>query len=168
MRGLTASVTKKIMFYPYKKPSLTFTAKRRNNYGTNVDVEYGYDFTNVNGTNKAQIKFLYYYPAESSGGTYATIKGNVTTEKGSGTHVVGSVSNEKTVIVSMYISDSFMEDYTPEDVVIQRGQPIFFIDEVYNGVGVNCFPSGEGMWLSGKAYIAMSADGSSIKFGFKE
>lgn len=169
MRGLTASVTKKIMFYPYKKPSLTFTAKRRNNYGTNIDLEYGYEFTNVNGTNTVKIQYLYYYPAESSGsGSYTTLRSGVSIEKGSGTYVLQNIYNEKTVVVSMYIFDSFTEGYSPEDIVIQRGQPIFFIDEVQNGVGVNCFPSGEGVWLSGKAYIAMSADGSSIKFGFKE
>ena len=146
MRGLTATVTKKIMFYPYKKPSLTFTAKRRNNYGTNVDLEYGYEFTNVNGTNTVKIQYLYYYPADSSGSTsYTTLRSGVSIEKGSGKYVFQNISNEKTVIISMYIFDDFMESYSPEDVVIQRGQPIFFIDEVQNGVGVNCFPSGEGV-----------------------
>ena len=170
-RGLTNSVTNQITFYPYKQPSASIEAIRRNNYGTTVDLKYGYEYSKVNGKNGIKV----YYTIEQNGSTSTTyLYGTSSTvimssaEKVNGTRTLTGISNDYSAIFSIYIQDLFGNAILADSSRIERGQPIFFIDEEQIGVGINCFPGGKGLWLSNKAYISMSTDNTAIKFGFKE
>lgn len=154
-RGLTNSVTKQITFYPYKQPSASIEAVRRNNYGTTVDLKYGYEYSDVNGKNAIQL----YYIMEQNGHTWTTYlyggssSGSPTVEKppaekATGTKTVTGLSNDYGATFSIYIRDLFGNVILADTSKIERGQPIFFIDEEQNGVGVGCFPSGDGLHAS--------------------
>ena len=172
-RGLRNSTEVKIMFYPYEFPSASIEAVRRNNYGEIVDIVYGYKYSSVNNTNNIRL----YYTITQKHNSYSTyyIYGNSsgfleeekpTTEEGFAELVREGVDNDYSAIFSIYIQDRFCEEpVLMEQSKIERGQPIFFIDEEQSGVGVNCFPSGEGLWLSNHAQVVY--EDNSIIFRFK-
>ena len=171
-RGLKNTTTKKIIFYPYKKPSASIKAVRVNNYGTNVTINFGWSCSNVNSTNK----FKLYYTIDQNGSSITNyIYGSSTnfisssSESGSGTKSLTNISNEKGAIFTIFIQDLFGEPIEVESSRIERGQPIFFIDEEQSGVGVNCFPKGTGVWSNEFHFspqVHMILEENSIKFKF--
>ena len=171
-RGLKNTTTKKIIFYPYKKPSASIKAVRINNYGTNVTINFGWSCSNVNSTNKFK---LYYTIDQNGSSTTNYIYGSSTnfisssSESGSGTRSLTNISNEKSAIFTIFIQDLFGEPIEVESSRIERGQPIFFIDEEQSGVGVNCFPKGTGVWSNEFHFspqVHMILEENSIKFKF--
>jgi len=172
-RGLKNTITKTITFYPYKKPSASIKAVRVNNYGTNVTINFGWSCSNVNSKNK----FKLYYTIDQ--GYNATVTNYIygsssnwsssSSEEGTGTRSLTNISNEESAIFTIFIQDLFGEPIEVESSRIERGQPIFFIDEEQNGVGVNCFPKGIGVWSNEFHFspqVHMILEDNSIKFKF--
>ena len=172
-RGLKNTITKTIVFYPYKKPSASIKAVRVNNYGTNVTINFGWSCSNVNSKNK----FKLYYTIDQ--GYNATVTNYIygsssnwsssSSEEGTGTRSLTNISNEESAIFTIFIQDLFGEPIEVESSRIERGQPIFFIDEEQNGVGVNCFPKGVGVWSNEFHFspqVHMILEDNSIKFKF--
>lgn len=163
-RGMTSSVEKTITFYEYRKPFATIAAERINNYGTNVSLECGYRYSKVNGVNGLKVYCTNSYSSETVyflGGTssYAA----PSDESGNLTRTLSEITNDESVNFTIYITDLFSEVAQSGTARIERGQPIFFVDELNSGVGVNCFPKGEGLWatriyLNGRTYITMEND----------
>lgn len=150
-RGLTNSVTKQITFYPYKQPSASITAERVNNYGTNVNINYGYEYSKLNGKNGIKL----YYKKTQNGTTStsylygsSTSFATVSAEKGTASKALTGISNDYGATFTIYIQDKFGSVILADQAKIERGQPILFVDEEQSGVGVGCFPTGQGLHAS--------------------
>lgn len=163
-RGMTSSVTKTITYYEYAKPFASISADRVNNYGTTVNLEYGYKYSLVNGKNALK---LYYIDSYNNTTTYFIGDSSnyvaQSESNGTGTKTVYNITNDESVTFTIYIQDKFYSAIQAGTAKIERGQPIFFIDELNSGVGVNCFPKGEGLWatriyLNSNTYITMEND----------
>ena len=165
---MTSSIEKTITFYEYRKPFATIAAERINNYGTDVLLECGYRYSRVNGINGLKIYCTNSYSDVTTyflggEGSYAVLSD----ESGSlNPRTLSNITNDSSVTFTIYVEDLFSEVIQSGTAKIERGQPIFFIDELNSGVGVNCFPKGEGLWanrlyLNEKAYLIFE-DGNII------
>lgn len=150
-RGKTNETqTYTIPFKPYAAPTGWITAKRTNNYGPEVKLTYGYDFAYLDGANGVKVYYInssdgktYYFDGSSSSYVKYGINGKTVTLSGQN----NDISITYTIYVRDRLGDSIGRDPVKAGYAkIERGQPIFFIDEEQLGAGVGCFPSGEGLW----------------------
>lgn len=171
-----------IPFKPYAAPTGWITAKRTNNYGPEVKLTYGYNFAYLDGTNGVKV----YYINSSDGDIYyldGSFSSYAKYETSGKTVTLSGQNNDISITYTIYIRDRLGDSIGRDPVKagyakIERGQPIFFIDEEQLGVGVGCFPQGEGLhattayvnriYLSEHAYIEADVDRDYIRFGFKE
>lgn len=136
-RGYSASDTVNIAFLPYANPLAGISGERIGGYGKDVKLTASSYCSSLNNTN--QIVKLEY---KLEGGSAQSIdSGTVQIEQDNGiaqkylvnaTDSLGNTNN--------------WNSYT----IVPIGQPIFFIDEKLKGLGINCFPTGEGLYINGR------------------
>lgn len=144
-RGLVTSITKTIVYKPYKVPSITLTGGRQNNYGEIVDLTATYTSSSVEAKNKITIAW---YGAEKSG----VLVSEGDAGNGSTSTSIAGVDNRTAYDFTAVIIDSFGK--TANTILpISIGIPIMFVDSAQLGVGVNTFPKGQGLWVGGQGNI---------------
>ena len=153
-RGLVTSITKTIVYKPYKVPSITLTGGRQNNYGEIVDLTATYTSSSVETRNKITIAW---YGAEKSG----VLVSEGDAGDGSTSTSIAGVDNRTAYDFTAVIIDSFGK--TANTILpISIGIPIMFVDSAQLGVGVNTFPKGQGLWVGGQGNITenLSVEGN--------
>lgn len=154
-RGLTATGTKKVIFKPYSSPTINLVAKRGNNYGEKVQINAYFSSSSVEGLNGIKVSWS---GASQSG----YLKGSSTTfdktQSTSAEKSVNGVDNHSPFTFSATITDRFGRTSSSQSN-ISIGVPVMFVDYEQNGVGVNCFPQGEGLWTSSQNGGGLFIDG---------
>lgn len=141
-RGLVTSVTKTIVYKPYKVPSITLTGGRQNNYGETVNLTATYTSSSVETKNKITITW-------SGAGQSGTLVSAGAAGNGSKNTSVTGVDNNTAYNFTAVITDSFGKTANAT-LPISIGMPIMFVDSAQLGVGVNTFPQGQGLWVDGQ------------------
>lgn len=171
-RGIIATTPEyTVQFKPYTEPSATIEAKRTNNYGPEVKTPFTYSYTSLDGKNglklyiKNSINQTKYIIGSSSSFGTTTSATSVTWDE---------QPNDSSVTYTIYVQDKFGDATAVGHAKVERGQPIFFIDEALLGVGVGCFPQGDGLYatrakvdkfyIGDKLYIEYDATKNAIVF----
>ena len=144
-RGLSSSRTWTINLLPYSYPTLSANVKRKNNYGTTVEMEVSYVSSTINDSNN--INILYGWDNMDPQILYNGIAGSNVIRQD-----VSDISNNAPHDFWFIISDSFT---TPSTIhtKVPIGVPIMFVDSNQNGVGINKFPTVAGLDVDGPTII---------------
>ncbi len=147
-RGLTSTQAIPVTIKSYSSPTVELTAIRRNNYGTDVDLSVKYNFSPViEDLNGVKVSWS---GAEQTG----YLKGSAS----SFDIVYNSPMSAATALIDINNSEAFVFTATIEDKFgrtnnssssISIGIPVAFVDYEQEGVGINCFPGGRGLWVQG-------------------
>lgn len=154
-RGFSNEATRTITVTPYTKPTVAIqSVVRADGYGTDVALSSTWGWCAAfNSTAQSNGKvWLWYKTAGSSGdGTkYATA---ITTNP----QTIPSIfSSNQAYLVRLQAVDALSQTTYTDWATIPLGNPIFFIDEYQNGVGINCYPDGEGAYIGGNRVVTIT------------
>lgn len=148
-RQLSNTYTKTVNFIAYRAPSISLSASRETNYLTaNSDKVYlsvAYTGSDVSGTNGVKV----WWRRTDTGATgYFTGSSSSfdITESNTKTATITGLANDKAYTFEAIIEDKFGNTATStEPVSIARAA--MFVDVEQSGVGVNCLPSGAGLYV---------------------
>lgn len=158
-RGLTTTVYKDVVYKPYQAPSISLSGGRVNNYGENISLTAAFTSASVESKNGIKVSWSGAgksgYVVDSNGTGIGSASAFVTAYSGSGT-ISTTGSNDESYSFTVTITDRFNKTATAT-LPVSIGTPIMFIDEEQLGVGINAFPSGEGLYVKGMANVQGSA-----------
>lgn len=165
-RGFTsAAQTKTVTIVPWERPTIRLDKlQRRNNYETTVYLKVTRTaYSSLNGKNASYLGLTYAY-------TDGTISGSGSLTSGTEVTLTGLNSDTSFTFTITSIDAFSAYSYTYS---LDKGMPIAMIDADLQGVGVNCFPSGNGLYLKDKVVFGTSnawtekidtADNNKLKF----
>ena len=142
-RGLSTTVTKAVTYVAYRAPSISLTAGRANNYGETVNISATYTGSDVSGKNGVKVQWS---GAGKSGYLTGSASAYDAAETGTKTATATGVNNETAYTFTATITDKFGKTAT-SSVKVPVGQPTMFVDVEQAGVGVNCLPTGQGLYV---------------------
>lgn len=148
-RGLSRTVTTDVNFIAYRAPSISLSGGRRNNYGDIVDLSVSYTGSDVSGKNGVQVSWS---GASKSGYFAGSSTTYDTAETGTKSTTVNGVNNEKAFTFTATIKDKFGKT-AQSSIDVTIGQPTMFVDVEQAGVGVNCLPQGQGLYVKNNLQI---------------
>ena len=173
-RNLTHTSSWMLTYIPYEYPTVALTAGRVNNYGDTVELVANYTSSSVNSKNTIEIS---YKGIKDSDGTtassgYLLNAGSTATNGTTTKKSIANIANSNTYTFSATIKDKFGQTST-SSVKIPIGTPIMFVDSTVLGVGINKFPTSEGLhsdkvYLNKTAYITYDSGNKAISFKFTE
>ena len=132
-RGNSTIVSKTVMFLPWTLPSGIITLKRKNNYENETYLTVAGIYSSVNGKNTITITYAYKKTTESSYSSATTITNN--------TKITMTKDKQYAWNFQIIIKDKF--GTITYNVILAKGQFIFFVDSKKLSVGINCFPVNE-------------------------
>ena len=146
-RGLQTSITKTVTFKPYTPPSIALKGGRANNYGEIVDLTATFTSAAVEDRNKIKVSWS---GAEKTG-MFTKTDGTtaidfITAFSGTGIAKITGIDNNTGYTFSATIEDQFGNSATAS-LQVPIGLPIMFIDTEQVGVGVNCLPESQGLYV---------------------
>lgn len=149
-RGYKTTAIKDIKFFSYFTPSITGSSKRLNNYGTIITYSLLPYFSYINGKNKYTITCT----AQDEDYTFST---TIVSSSTSTLNITGQLDynflNDKSYVLNYKIVDSFNnESILP--ITVNVGTFTFFVDTKIKGVGINTFPTVEGIEIAGQSIIS--------------
>lgn len=142
-RGLSTTVTKAVTYVAYRAPSISLTAGRANNYGETVNISATYTGSDVSGKNGVKVQWS---GAGKSGYLTGSASEYDAAETGTKSTTATGVNNETAYTFTATITDKFGKTAT-SSVKVPVGQPTMFVDVEQAGVGVNCLPTGQGLYV---------------------
>lgn len=148
-RGLSSTITKTVNYVAYRAPSISLTAGRANNYGTTVNISASYTGSDVSGKNGVKVQWS---GASKSGYLAGSASAYDTAETGTKSTTATGVNNETAYTFTATITDKFGKTATAS-VKVPVGQPTMFVDVEQAGVGVNCLPQGQGLYVQNNLQI---------------
>lgn len=78
-----------------------------------------------------------------------------------------SFDTSKSYEMCIVAKDKYKNSTTSDIAILPRGEPTMFVDIAQNGVGINCFPVGAGLWTKGNIHV-MRNDEPTVKFSNEE
>lgn len=148
-RGLSSTITKTVNYVAYRAPSISLTAGRANNYGETVNISASYTGSDVSGKNGVKVQWS---GASKSGYLAGSASAYDTTETGTKSTTATGVNNETAYTFTATITDKFGKS-TTSSVKVPVGQPTMFVDVEQAGVGVNCLPTGQGLYVENNLQV---------------
>lgn len=146
-RGYSTSMAAKtINFYPYTPPTISASAHRQNNYENNCYYTAIANSSPCGGNNKI-TNFYFKYTLNGSEKTQSIGSGNTSVSK-TETAISNALPNSNAYELTFYAVDT-LGATSSFKVTIPKGVPIFFIDTQNLAAGVNCFPTGKGLYVDG-------------------
>lgn len=142
-RGLSSTITKAVTFVAYRAPSISLTAGRANNYGETVNISATYTGSDVSGKNGVKVQWS---GADQSGYLAGSASAYDATESATKSTTAEGVNNETAYTFTATITDKFGKTAS-SSVKVPVGQPTMFVDVEQAGVGVNCLPKGQGLYV---------------------
>lgn len=146
-RGLSTTIKPTVVFKPYSAPVISLVAKRKNNYGTEVNLTATYSVASVESKNRVTASWTSNLPSTASA-TKGTFVSSGTTLSGNLTATVTAVPNENSYTFTATVTDRF-GGTSSSSATITRGVPIMFVDSDVLGVGINTFPTVAGLDVNG-------------------
>ena len=155
-RGLSDTFTKNVVYKPYQAPAISLSGGRENNYGENIKMTATFTSASVENTNGIKVSWSGNngqsgYVLDSNGAGIGSASSFVTAYSGSGS-VSTTGDNSTAYSFTATITDRFGKSASAT-LPVSIGMPIMFIDEEQLGVGINTFPSGEGLYVKGTANV---------------
>lgn len=148
-RGLSSTITKTVNYVAYRAPSISLTAGRANNYGTTVNISVSYTGSDVSGKNGVKVQWS---GASKSGYLAGSASAYDATESATKSTTATGVDNQTAYTFTATITDKFGKTATAS-VKVPVGQPTMFVDVEQAGVGVNCLPQGQGLYVQNNLQI---------------
>lgn len=155
-RGFTATTNAiEVKILPWSKPSIAIAAERENNFNTTTTITFDVvNFTKLlignNDYNSGHRSLILNYCEGSSYDEDKVLGGDgISVEfiNDQPQDVVLELNQSNNYIFKVKLSDAF--DYNEAYALVNRGIPIMMVDGKQLGVGINCFPSGKGLYLNG-------------------
>lgn len=147
-RGFFNSYTISVPITKTETPKINITnAARENGYGTTVGLTY-------NGSNVPNLSTLFdlntwevHWTKVDSNPEESGTDSCVFSSSSGTISLNGSYDTSYSYNFYITIKDKLNQDGISNTFSIPMGEPTMFIDVKQNGVGINCFPNGEGLWL---------------------
>lgn len=156
-RGLSSTITKTVNYVAYRAPSISLSAGRANNYGTTVNISASYTGSDVSGKNGVKVQWS---GASKSGYLAGSASAYDATESATKSTTATGVNNETAYTFTATITDKFGKTATAS-VKVPIGQPTMFVDVEQAGVGVNCLPKGQGLYVANNLRVGYE-DGKQV------
>lgn len=138
-RGLKTSTTLTVNVEPWWEPTSTVTLARRNNFEPETHITATAWYASLDGTNEVTISAKYRKAGSSDAwATVALANG-----------VESTVTCERDYAYEWQITTADKLGSTTQNLTLGRGIPTFFIDTKKSSVGVNCFPTANGVFQLG-------------------
>ena len=148
-RGYTASASVNIPFLPYANPTAGIEGSRVGGYGTTVDLNakgYCSSLNNTNSITKIQCKYTYVYLDDNKQEKSEEIIADMPNG-----YLRVTQDNTRSTVYWVNVTDELGNTSGWQNcTTVIAGQPIFFIDEKLKGLGINCFPESDGLYINGK------------------
>ena len=138
-RGLKTSTTLTVKVEPWWEPTSTVTLARRNNFEPETHITATAWYASLDGKNEVTISAKYRKAGSSDAwATVALANG-----------VESTVTCERDYAYEWQITTADKLGSTTQNLTLGRGIPTFFIDTKKSSVGVNCFPTANGVFQLG-------------------
>lgn len=138
-RGLKTSTTLTVNVEPWWEPTSTVTLARRNNFEPETHITATAWYASLDGKNEVTISAKYRKAGSSDAwATVALANG-----------VESTVTCERDYAYEWQITTADKLGSTTQNLTLGRGIPTFFIDTKKSSVGVNCFPTANGVFQLG-------------------
>lgn len=138
-RGLKTSTTLTVNVEPWWEPTSTVTLARRNNFEPETHITATAWYAALDGKNEVTISAKYRKAGSSDAwATVALANG-----------VESTVTCERDYAYEWQITTADKLGSTTQNLTLGRGIPTFFIDTKKSSVGVNCFPTANGVFQLG-------------------
>ena len=148
-RGLSAETEAVAIYKNYQSPSIAVTGGRRNNWGTTVDLTVSYMASQVETTNGIKVTWSGNGDSEYIAGANEWEQNEIIATK---TISVQNVDNDIACPFTVEIKDKFGRKASAS-VLVPVGHPAMFVDVEQAGVGINCMPHGQGLYVQGETEI---------------
>lgn len=149
-RGLSVKTEVVAIYKNYQSPSITVTGGRRNNWGTTVDLTVSYIASQVEKTNGIKVTW------ECGDGRTGPIIGANAWEQNeiiaTKTISIHDLDNDIAYPFTVEITDKFGKKASAS-ILVPVGHPAMFVDVEQAGVGINCMPHGQGLYVHGETEI---------------
>lgn len=129
-RGNTTTATKTVKFLSWVLPSAIINLKRKNNYEDETYLKVQSTYSSINSKNTITIKYQFKKKNETNYTSLVNINDN--------TQITLVKDKNYAWDFKIILTDKFGS--TTYNVVLAKGQFIFFVDTKKLSVGVNCFP----------------------------
>ena len=135
-RGLTATKSVTINMLDWHAPSAIISCQRVNNFYSETDIKVDASYASINGNNAITITYQATENNQARTVISGTLTNNVTSQV--------SLDNEYEWEIVITLTDSLggTASYT---VYLSKGMPMVFYDTLRKSVGINCFPSKDGV-----------------------
>lgn len=138
-RGLKTSTTLTVKVEPWWNPTSTVTLARKNNLEPETHITATAWYASLDGKNEVTISAKYRKAGSSDAwATVALANG-----------VESTVTCERDYAYEWQITTADKLGSTTQNLTLGRGIPTFFIDTKKSSVGVNCFPTANGVFQLG-------------------
>lgn len=145
----TSAVT--VNMVPWQEPSVTITQLERNGgYSSTVylTINASYSPITIGSTNKNTLKtHSYSYTNGTDTGTGTWTSGTRTT--------ISNINTDNDYTFTITYADTLSGTKTITRT-LAKGVAILMIDPTVNGVGINCFPSAAGLYISGNRVVTIT------------
>lgn len=137
-RGFTATATVTISCIGYSSPTAIISAVRTDGYGEEVKITGNASYTSLDNYNSISA---YYWKVGSDGEW---------TELDSSTRTVETTLDiDKSQTYYLKVVDAIGNESKAVSATVSIGQPIVFLDTSTEGVGINSYPTGKGLYVPG-------------------
>lgn len=138
-RGLKTSTTLTVKVEPWWEPTSTIELKRKNNFEPETHVTANAWYASLGGKNDVTITAKYRKAGSSNAWSTITLANGVES----------TVTCERDYAYEWQITTADKLGSTTQNLTLGRGIPTFFIDTKKSSVGVNCFPTANGVFQLG-------------------
>ena len=135
-RGLTATKKITVNMLDWYAPSAIILCQRVNNFYSETNIKVDADYASINGNNAITIA----YQATENNAARTVISGTLTDNVTSQV----TLDNEYEWAIVITLTDS-LGGTTSYTVYLSKGMPMVFYDTLRKSVGINCFPSKDGV-----------------------
>lgn len=141
-------VSKTVVIIPWSKPTIEVDLQRKNRFEATADLNVLLSsFSSLNGKNAAYKKLTYqYYVAGKPGESTSPV--TLTLKEGSNTIYYQEIQNLDQNLAYNFVI-TVQDGLSSETYIypLDRGIPILMVDADTLGVGVNCIPTGDGLYV---------------------
>lgn len=138
-RGFSTTKELKIKVLNWTLPSALFTMQRVSNFYSTTNFKVDASYSSLNNKNTLQIQYQIKKRSDASYGTLTTIENN--------TETTFEADNLYEWNVKVILTDKI--GTATYNLVLNKGIPIIFFDDLLNSTGFNCFPKVENsVWSS--------------------
>lgn len=141
----------------YTTPHINLNAVERTSTGVNITTNG--EWVGIDGISESPATLILQYKEDSPGSSWISYNNLSASDLNLNKEAISlSLVFDQAYKFRMVLTDKYGTTYTTSEVSLAAGTPILFIDSIQNGVGINCFPKGDGLYTN-KININPGGDG---------